>query len=1335
MDEPSTSFLRPPTEPTPEKRIGSYRILSPLGTGGMSSVFRAIHVETGHEVALKVLTRSLARNSILLQRFLREARSAETLQHPNIVAIYDRGTDQGRHYLVLEYVAGGDFHDRIQGHGPLSTAEAVRVVKSVAAGLAYAATRGLIHRDIKPSNILRTPDGQIKIIDLGLALQNEFEDERVTREGTTVGTVDYMAPEQARDSRATSIQSDVYSLGCTFYYLLTGVPPFPGGDITDKLTRHAKTPPPAVRDLRPDVPAGINAAIKIMMAKQPQDRYASYDDLLVALDAVPLDETEQSAGIALVPLESETELDRGVRSGDAWPARDNGRSGEGRSADAVIPMQPLAELVANELPGELLQRSPARAAPAERPAPLLRQNSIPVQVAPILSAEPDVDEREAPTRKPSSAVAWIIPGACVGFAFVILAIGLLQLMSWQPGRDAVAALRPAHAANHAPAFSPERDRVRPRPAPAGSEPQNRGLSTSKRALEVNTPLPWREPEDSEPVAVVDGAPLLNAAAAARYLPDWARAPIAERANGPFVVVRRAADQNDSTALPTLHAALDGHIGRTVELADEGPLPADDLRFAGESRSICARPGFRPIIRIEHSSLETVRRQSAVFVLDRKSLTLDGVDLVVNVDDLSPSQTALFSCIDANLTLRNCSIAVLNRRGVETFTLIRTESNGSRPTRVHVENSLARGSFGVGIELGRGPTDIVLNESMVLGGGGPLFRIADAKSASERRIWLVNSLLAGTGPVVEVASAAAGLHARTPVVRAFGSVFGRLLGDGIASVISVADSSASAGSQIDWAGEKNLFAGWKGFLASGDDHTITIPDLAVVRSTWNGTDRDSQEIFAPWPHPGDLAWTPAERFRPYLPSHDAFLRRVAQPRAGLFEKTMGAYPSPVIPEPLTGEIAQPARPGVVSVPARNVRAPMRKFTPVPPGTPPLASTPPATELTELTFHTQAPPWHGDLGAFLRDALPSRPDIVRVRVTGSGQHHFTPVRLQDGLRLELRVEADSGAEPPSWSPAPAAAGPALIELHGGALVLSNLVLHPQADARIDNLIRIEDGHLVLSRCQLTAPPSGGTFTGDLIEFRSVTTRPFPSDPLRPLFSAPVDRPVCRAVDSVLITGGRALKAELGRGLVALSQCAIAAGVAALELSPSKVARARFEADLSLDRCTLTSERSIIRLGPWPGLAPGPDRPWLISSRQCVFLSMYERKARETALVRADADALASGTFLWQAVRDVVDVDFFIAAGDGGAPTHRTRDLQLHWVNFWGPTHMDALTGPRAGGGPPVVRFTERLRPGRVEPAHLILVGADLRPNPDLLDVGADLSRLGIAPLPPRYGRTRN
>ena len=157
MEEPTSQATSLPRSLVGQP-IGSYRVIDTLGSGGMSTVFRAVHVESGHEVALKVLLGSLARNSTLLQRFLREARSAENLEHPNIVAIYDRGVDQGRHYLVLEYVPGGDFHDYIQRNGPLAAAEAIGVIRGVASGLRYAAGRGLIHRDIKPSNILRTPE-------------------------------------------------------------------------------------------------------------------------------------------------------------------------------------------------------------------------------------------------------------------------------------------------------------------------------------------------------------------------------------------------------------------------------------------------------------------------------------------------------------------------------------------------------------------------------------------------------------------------------------------------------------------------------------------------------------------------------------------------------------------------------------------------------------------------------------------------------------------------------------------------------------------------------------------------------------------------------------------------------------------------------------------------------------------------------------------------------------------------------------------------------------------------------------------------------------------------
>ncbi len=233
MDEGAST-----NEAEPETIIGSYRLIKGLGSGGMSSVFRAVHIETGHEVALKILPRALAKNGTFLQRFLREARSAEALEHSNIVSIFDRGVDDGRHYLVLELVEGGDLQELVESQGPLGIAETASVIKTVAKGLRFAASRGLIHRDIKPANLLISPSGQVKIIDLGLALQLENDDERVTRDGTTVGTVDYMSPEQARDSRGTSVRSDIYSLGGTFYFLLTGSPPFPGGAISDKLNCH-----------------------------------------------------------------------------------------------------------------------------------------------------------------------------------------------------------------------------------------------------------------------------------------------------------------------------------------------------------------------------------------------------------------------------------------------------------------------------------------------------------------------------------------------------------------------------------------------------------------------------------------------------------------------------------------------------------------------------------------------------------------------------------------------------------------------------------------------------------------------------------------------------------------------------------------------------------------------------------------------------------------------------------------------------------------------------------------------------------------------------------------
>jgi serine/threonine-protein kinase len=656
--------------------------------------------------------------------------------------------------------------------------------------------------------------------------------------------------------------------------------------------------------------------------------------------------------------------------------------------------------------------------------------------------------------------------------------------------------------------------------------------------------------------------------------------------------------------------------------------------------------------------------------------------------------------------------------------------------IRLEQTLVRGWFSQGFALDRGRAGVVVRQSAVLGGSGPLVRFTGPGEASDRRCVLVGSLLAGPGPIFERAKTTAA-QITPPVIRSHRSVLGRLHGVGIASVISSSNSTDRAAAQIDWAGDRNLYAGWKGFFACGNEHVVTVSDMTAARFTWKATDAKSQEVLTPWPYPPDLAQATLADFSPFLPGKDAPFARVAQPRAGLIEKTVGAYPEPSLPEPIAWALER-----APNSPTR-ARGP-RRFDPqaeqakaggtVSPGKRGPAIPIVAPGGLELTFKTDLEPWQGDLGAFLRERLTDGVTQARVRVLGSGPHHFSPVRLPRGVWLEIRVEPLAAAEPPSWMPAPNATGAALIEQVGGTLVLANVNLSHDESSRLERLIRVEDGSLVISRCQLKGGGSTGEFANGLIEFRSLSTQPRTSESSPRLFSEPIDRPVCRIVDSVLITGGTAIKAELGKGSVALSQCAVASGALGIELLPSKVARHRFQADLMLDHCTMTSERSIIRLGPWPGRAPGPDRPWLVTSRNCAFLGLNDRSSRETVLLRADAEALACGTIFWQAEGDTADVDYFIAAGEGLPASNRSRDVHRQWVQFWGQNHMRRIDGPRGPGSPPSVRFREKVA-GRVEPSGLIL-DAEYHPGRSQLTAGADLTRQGISPPPRRgAGRARN
>jgi serine/threonine-protein kinase len=268
--------------------LGKYRLLRLLGAGGMSSVYLAEHTTLHGLVAIKVLPVKRVDQTSYLARFEREAREAFRLNHPNIVRTIDLDTSGAIHFIAMEYVEGDDLHARVKQGGPLDVREAADFIRQAALGLQHAHEEGLVHRDIKPANLIVDKRGVVKILDFGLALAGS-DDEAAsltqTHDEKVLGTADYLAPEQARDSHVADRRSDIYALGCTLHYLLTGRAPFAKGSIAERIQAHLKKPPPNLLDERADVPPPIAELYFRMLEKHPDARPQSAQEIADALSA------------------------------------------------------------------------------------------------------------------------------------------------------------------------------------------------------------------------------------------------------------------------------------------------------------------------------------------------------------------------------------------------------------------------------------------------------------------------------------------------------------------------------------------------------------------------------------------------------------------------------------------------------------------------------------------------------------------------------------------------------------------------------------------------------------------------------------------------------------------------------------------------------------------------------------------------------------------------------------------------------------------------------------------------------------------------------------------
>lgn len=286
-DDPQT---RPaddqPAKPAAGQQIPGYKVLAKLGAGAMAVVFKARQISLNRDVAIKVLPKKLSQDAEYVERFYAEGRAAAKLNHPNIVQAYDVGEAQGYHYFVMEYVEGKTVYDELAAGKVYSEAEALNIILQMARALEHAHSQGLIHRDVKPKNIMLTTAGIAKLMDMGLARAAADESAIAAEQGKLYGTPYYISPEQILGKADVDFRCDIYSLGATFYHMITGQVPFDGEDSKAVMVKHVKAALPAPDRINIDISFGTVKVIQKMMSKKPSNRHASTAELIEDLKSV-----------------------------------------------------------------------------------------------------------------------------------------------------------------------------------------------------------------------------------------------------------------------------------------------------------------------------------------------------------------------------------------------------------------------------------------------------------------------------------------------------------------------------------------------------------------------------------------------------------------------------------------------------------------------------------------------------------------------------------------------------------------------------------------------------------------------------------------------------------------------------------------------------------------------------------------------------------------------------------------------------------------------------------------------------------------------------------------
>lgn len=603
------------------EKLDHFEVLDYIGGGGMGAVFRARDATLDRIVAVKVLAREQSVNDETVRRFHNEAQSAARLDHDNIARAYYVGEDRGLHFIVFEYIQGVNIRAMVEQRGPLPLAEACSYTLQVALALAHACSRDVVHRDIKPSNVLITADGRAKLVDMGLARLHQVDrsGDDLTASGVTLGTFDYISPEQARDPRTADVRSDLYSLGCTLYFMLTARPPFPEGTVLQKLLQHQGDAPPDPAEFNPGLPHELTAIVRKMMAKDPKHRYQHPDELVGDL------------------------LSLAERQG--WQALDAERS------TWVAPPRGLPQALARHVPWM---------------APLAALIAI-VLVLDHLWSAPSADADMQRSRRSSRTVATVEPQAAAG--------GNRRNASNDDGKPAANAGKKPNAGGPAvqargPKKSPDEaaakprsdvqranqsveDAVRPgeksRPAATGAAGRS-AAETEKAASRTNVAgveksQPSTNQNNQSPATGQSAAPSTSAATAA----------------GVLVVDPNGTGDNVFTSLKA--ATVKAKNFDVIELRYNGPL--QERPFVLNNLRLTIRSGekFRPVVLFRPDDVDPLRYPRSMITVAGGQLSLVNVSLELDVPHplaISAQSWTMFETQRAEqISLSQCTLTISN----------------------------------------------------------------------------------------------------------------------------------------------------------------------------------------------------------------------------------------------------------------------------------------------------------------------------------------------------------------------------------------------------------------------------------------------------------------------------------------------------------------------------------------------------------------------------------------------------------------------------------------------------------------------------------------------------